>query len=846
MKGSVVFKEVQRYTITFRRLSEEKSSMENSLFKPKTLNRSRLNKHLEAIYEFPLFFISASMGYGKTTAFSQFLEAQPKQRCLWLSLATDEIDDVWVWQKFCQSLCKLNKTLGEHLLGLGLPKNNKELDLMIQIVGEALVETTICVIDDYHEIESNKLDQILQAFAKEQIPHLHIVVISRMRPKADYMLLGLKNKCGFLWQNEIAFTLEEIDALFQLNGLKIEESERKAIFDYTAGWTALIYLVLMDYSEKGYFEGIPQATELIKMIVLEKCTSEGKSILLQLSLLENFTLPQAIYITNNKLTPSLIKNLADNECFIKINHQTGVYTFHALLRAALEEELLQVGIDEKAVLNQCGKWYENNQEYILAIECYQKIRNYNSILKIMNKPYGIQLVNQAPSLILSIFEEMSEEEKYNYPMAYLIFIYSYAIYIDWHKGEELFLKVKRNYQEKGEEVSRRLLGELAVIEGILSFNHYDKMQSFFEEAYEHLEGTVSYIANQHMIFSLGSPSILFLYHRAVGEMKQFVDKMAESLGCYKQLTNGCGTGAKYLVQAEYAYQKGEWDQALLLACKTIHKADTKMQECVSIDALFLKIRIALQRGELNKIDELMEQIIQRAQRYNVEMLKKTVDLIKGYVYSWIGRWEDIPRWIENYEQEVCTGSSTGKIMVYPVRGYLLYHKEQYIELEVLVETMLEIYKSNHFVLGNIEAYLLDALAKWKLYGINEAKVEMQKAIELALPDEVLMPFIERAPLILPILEEIKDSSFIQEILPRCRAYCKILSKEKPREGKEELTEREKEVMNLFCKGYNQTQISETLYISVDTVKKHIKNVYSKLGVHNKAEVIEKLQYKITP
>ncbi len=272
--------------------------MENSLFKPKTLNRLRLNKHLEAIYEFPLFFISASMGYGKTTAFSQFLEDQPKQRCLWLSLATDEIDDVWVWQKFCQSLCKLDKTLGEHLLELGLPKNNKELDLMIQIVGEAITEPTICIIDDYHEIESNNLDRILQVFAKEELPHLHIVVISRMRPKTDYMLLGLKNKCGFLWQDEIAFTLEEIDALFQLNGLKIEESERKAIFDYTAGWTALIYLVLMDYSEKGYFGGIPQATELIKMIVLEKCTPEGKSILLQLALLENFTLPQAIYITN--------------------------------------------------------------------------------------------------------------------------------------------------------------------------------------------------------------------------------------------------------------------------------------------------------------------------------------------------------------------------------------------------------------------------------------------------------------------------------------------------------------------------------------------------------------------
>lgn len=54
-----------------------------------------------------------------------------------------------------------------------------------------------------------------------------------------------------------------------------------------------------------------------------------------------------------------------------------------------------------------------------------------------------------------------------------------------------------------------------------------------------------------------------------------------------------------------------------------------------------------------------------------------------------------------------------------------------------------------------------------------------------------------------------------------------------------LTEREKEVLTNLVKGMSYKLIGETCFISVDTVRSHIKNIYEKLQVHSKSEAVAK-------
>lgn len=54
-------------------------------------------------------------------------------------------------------------------------------------------------------------------------------------------------------------------------------------------------------------------------------------------------------------------------------------------------------------------------------------------------------------------------------------------------------------------------------------------------------------------------------------------------------------------------------------------------------------------------------------------------------------------------------------------------------------------------------------------------------------------------------------------------------------GKYPLTRREAQVIELLAKGHSNVQIGIHLDISVDTARKHVERIYTKLGVHNRAQ-----------
>ena len=53
----------------------------------------------------------------------------------------------------------------------------------------------------------------------------------------------------------------------------------------------------------------------------------------------------------------------------------------------------------------------------------------------------------------------------------------------------------------------------------------------------------------------------------------------------------------------------------------------------------------------------------------------------------------------------------------------------------------------------------------------------------------------------------------------------------------ELTEREREVLNLIAQGMNNTEIAHNLVISQKTVRNHVSNIFSKLQVADRAQAI---------
>jgi DNA-binding NarL/FixJ family response regulator len=53
-----------------------------------------------------------------------------------------------------------------------------------------------------------------------------------------------------------------------------------------------------------------------------------------------------------------------------------------------------------------------------------------------------------------------------------------------------------------------------------------------------------------------------------------------------------------------------------------------------------------------------------------------------------------------------------------------------------------------------------------------------------------------------------------------------------------LSQRELQILELIVEGKSNKEIAETIYLSLDTVKSHMKNVYQKLGVHSRSQAVK--------
>ncbi|HEX9514118.1 MAG TPA: response regulator transcription factor [Puia sp.] len=61
----------------------------------------------------------------------------------------------------------------------------------------------------------------------------------------------------------------------------------------------------------------------------------------------------------------------------------------------------------------------------------------------------------------------------------------------------------------------------------------------------------------------------------------------------------------------------------------------------------------------------------------------------------------------------------------------------------------------------------------------------------------------------------------------------------PADPKYQLTAREKEILSALTQGMGYKRIADTYYISLDTVRTHIKHIYQKMQVHSQIEAIAK-------
>ena len=116
--------------------------------------------------------------------------------------------------------------------------------------------------------------------------------------------------------------------------------------------------------------------------------------------------------------------------------------------------------------------------------------------------------------------------------------------------------------------------------------------------------------------------------------------------------------------------------------------------------------------------------------------------------------------------------------------------------------------------------------------------ELKRAVELAVPDHILAPFVECLPALLPMLEAYSGG---QQEMALIRELLSFAGRGEPSTEGDGLllTRREIEVMEYLSEGYSQVEVGQKLFIAQNTVKRHLQNIYHKLDASNKTQAINR-------
>jgi LuxR family maltose regulon positive regulatory protein len=139
-----------------------------------------------------------------------------------------------------------------------------------------------------------------------------------------------------------------------------------------------------------------------------------------------------------------------------------------------------------------------------------------------------------------------------------------------------------------------------------------------------------------------------------------------------------------------------------------------------------------------------------------------------------------------------------------------------------------------------EAFTLEAIVRYTLRDEDAAELALDRALDLAEPDGVLLPFL---------LHPAKDllerhtghrtahAALIAEIHSLLVNETPAAPRNGPDPPLEPLRDSELRVLRYLPTNLTAPEIARELYVSPHTIKTHMRNLYAKLGTHRRADTV---------
>ena len=805
----------------------------------KYMQRKRIMVKMENIEKYPLTIVHAPMGYGKTVAVKEYVRVADVDS-VWVSLSGLGIETEYLWEKLCDAMKNTDQHLSERLLSIGYPYDNfKRKAVMDALMDHDYRKNLLLIFDDFQVIEDHSVFEILKEIVRERIQRLHIVIITRELARLDAADLYQKQICCTITEKSLKFTREETYQYLEFMDCIMTDEEKERVYQITDGWESMLYV-----TAKGIKQGLPigksaTADDIIEQNFYHNLNEIEKTVLAKLSALDSFNRLMVAEILDNTEQYQRFEALADKNIFFVFRESDHTFKMRNILKDFIYERALIDRIDFTEVYEKAGRFLMEQKQYSEAFEYLCKAGDWEKILFILNEDVRNEKGIWNNINVYDVFDSVEENILFLYPFAYLKYLYMYIM----DKGQNYSGYVNsrlKNLEEfylessGSEEQKTMVLAESWLIKSRMAFNDIVKMKECANKSTEFFGSGCSDIITRKTEFTYGLPNLLMGYVKKpdeLGTMKHLIGDLGHF---YTQMTDGFGIGCDSLAEAETALETGQFEQAELHAYKAYYKAKASEQLSIMISAMFVLNRLEIMQG--NETDQrllnntLKEEVIAADNK----VLNTTFDLCDAYRKSCIGSTEGIPDWIRSGEFEKGNFLIQGLCFFYLVYGKCLLLDKKYIELDSLCESIETLLKPYEYYLIKIYFMVYESVSKSYLESRAKGEQILREALMLGEKDHLIMAFAENAGHIRLMLESLlkkEQNVYIEEVLECCNRYQ--MQMKKLHTSSISLTDRETDILKLLDEGYTHEEIASEIYISVATVRYHIKNIYQKMDVNNK-------------
>ena len=344
-------------------------------FAPRPLLRALLDDAADG----QVVVLSAPAGSGKTLLLADWVRSADAVETAWISLDADDNDPRQLWSAVLSALLALPSTSGHARLEelAGLVTRPREDNLVMELANalDALEPRVQIVLDDVHELTGREVLQDLARLIRRAPAGVRFVLASRTDPPISIPRLRLEGRLHELRADALRFTLADTVALIEAAGLDLTGAQVAVLHTRTEGWAAGLRLAALALRTSddaaGFltdFSGDERSVaEYLTVEILAGLSPDTQGFLRVVSVCAPVPAALAAELSGHVDADRRLDDLSHQTALVE-RTSPGVYRIHPLLRSFLIADLGRQRPETYRHLQAvAAQWWSQEEEPVHAL-----------------------------------------------------------------------------------------------------------------------------------------------------------------------------------------------------------------------------------------------------------------------------------------------------------------------------------------------------------------------------------------------------------------------------------------------------------------------------------------------